>query len=160
MSETHSKIKALLEALVAGLLFGIFAFACAFAILMVGKSEAQSKDWDVLPGCAGGAAFLTGIATWWLILARPQIHSLGRGLGAGALVGILSHPFAWYFFGLIAYFSGAEPGVDEIMDPLQLLLGAVVFSLGSWACVGWLTVPLGAMSGAAFAPMMKWLFGT
>jgi len=156
MHETHSKTKALAEALFAALLFGILAFTCAFAILR----NAQGEGWAAFPAYAGVAALLTGFASWWAILARPSTHTVGRGLGAGALVGFLSHPLAWYFAILVNYISGNQPAAGgESMDPLQGIAGAVVFSLGSLACVGWLTVPLGALAGAGFTPLMKWLFG-
>jgi len=150
MNDSKYDNRALLESLVAGVIFGIIAFAYAFAILR----NAQGEGWEKFPGCAGVAASLAGVAAWWTILARPSTHSIGRGLGAGALVGIISHPLAWYVFILTYYLSGTK----DAMDPLQALWGAVVFSLFSW-CVAWLTVPLAAGAGAAFALMMKWLVG-
>ncbi len=155
MSETNSTIRSLLEALAAGLLFGLLGFACATAIFW----KAQGGGWEAFPACAGVAALMTGFASWWLIVASPGNHSLGRGLWAGALVGILSHPLAWYLAILVNYLSGAEPAVDEAMDPLRGLWGSVVFSIGSWACVGWLTVPLGALAGAGISSVMRWLSG-
>ena len=148
-------VRAFLASLVAGLFFGILGFACAFAIFQ----NAQGEGWEAFPECAGVAASLTGFLSWWALLARPCAYSLRRGLLAGALVGLLSHPLAWYFAILVNYFSGAMPSGDEAMDPLQGLLGAVVFSLGSWACVGWLTLPLGMVAGAALTPLTKWFFG-
>ena len=146
--------KTVAEGLVAGLWFGILGFCCAHVIVR----DAQGEGWEVFPGCAGTAGFVTGFSSWWLILAGPGVHTIARGLSAGAVVGLLSHPFAWYFMIVANYVSGTKPVGDEALDPLTGLGGAVIFSIGSWACVGWLTLPVGAIAGAALTPLLKWSF--
>jgi hypothetical protein len=67
---------------------------------------------------------------------------------AGALTGLLSHPLAWYLAIVYHYANGAQSSLGEpTLNPVEGLGGSLLFSLGSWLLVGWITVPVGALAG-------------
>jgi fumarate reductase subunit D len=68
-----------------------------------------------------------------------------RGFGLGALVGILSHPLAWFLFSIILYASGALGARNA--GPIQALRDILSFSVLSLLLVGWITAPLGGAVG-------------
>jgi hypothetical protein len=128
----------------AAVLFGVVGLACAsFAV-----SGSAGKGWTILVPAAGIAAFLVAWPAWKLLVARSG--GGGRGLLAGALVGLLSQPVAWYLAALHSYVWGGPSSLgDEPLGPFGALRASLVLSLGSLLATGWLTVPAGALAGLA-----------
>lgn len=89
------------------------------------------------------AAFICGLICWGIC----QKVRFWRGVWVGALVGLLSHPLAWYGSSLYFYLAG-EPGA---LNPLEGLGASLFYTLFSLVLVGWLTVPVGAITGGFLA---------
>ncbi len=148
-----------LRALSIGILYcpigvGFGAFAARRAI---------GEGYGFLPLYAGAAALVTCSVLWWLMVERPGRRSVGAGIAAGALGGLLSHPVCWYFqiLGMnIGYWVlrsrtfGSSLGEPPV-DPLNGLWGAFALSLWSWLLLGWATIPAGAIIGGVFARFHK-----
>ena len=134
--------KAALWVFLAGLAFGLAAFICSYLFL-----KDAAGDWRGMLYAAPLTAFFCGMVCWGIFMARGQKVSFWRGVWVGALVGLLSHPLAWY--GSILYFYLA--GEPHTLNPLEGLWASVVYSLLSLLFVGWLTVPVGAIVGSLLA---------
>jgi hypothetical protein len=126
-----------------GVVAGLAAFGISAWLL-----GGNSSGWDIFIVISPIAAFLTGFGLWWSLLSlRPQVTVL-YGLIAGALIGILAHPVAWYLAMLWLYFSGETSSLGEpTFTPLEGLIYAPLSSLLSLIAVGWLSVPLGLVGG-------------
>ncbi|MEA3642515.1 MAG: hypothetical protein VBE63_21610 [Lamprobacter sp.] len=65
---------------------------------------------------------------------------------------MIAHSVCWWLFILAAWIEGtwltggASPG-EPSMNPLQGIIGALIFSLFSLALFGWVTIPAGALIG-------------
>jgi hypothetical protein len=106
---------------------------------------------------APAAAFATAALFWWWLLDRPANYTRARGAVAGALAGAVAHYLCWLMLmlGTSAYhaLTGGFTGSlgDAPMGPLDAFWMAAVYSLLSLYICGWLTVPAGAIIGAAVA---------
>ena len=99
---------------------------------------------------AGAAAFITATLLWKVVFGSGSRAGFFRGAFVGALVGLLSHPLAWYFMLLYFYVSGERAsGGERTLDPVPGLWASLVYSLMSWLLVGWITAPVGAAVGGA-----------
>ncbi|WP_462322211.1 hypothetical protein [Halochromatium sp.] len=132
-------------------------FAACFALvgLAVGgyvSWSAIGDGWEFFFVYSSTAAFVTGFGLWRWRVERRQTAGCRAGLFTGALAGLLSHLLCWWLFILGAWLdhswltSGASQG-EPPMNPLQGIIGAIVFSLFSLALFGWLTIPAGALIG-------------
>jgi hypothetical protein len=102
------------------------------------------------------AAFLTGMFSWWLLVARPGRRSLLRGAAAGTLAALLGHFLCWYLILVGAYVwyqlggpwnaIGGPPG-----NPLVAIAAAGAYGAFSLLFIGWVTVPCGALLGGLLA---------
>ena len=130
-----------------GIVAGLAAFGLS-AWMLAGNTS----GWQIFIGLSPVAAFLTGFVLWWsLMTLRPRVNLL-FGLLAGALIGILAHPVAWYLAILWMYFSGETGSLGEpTVNPLEGLLYAPIYALPSLLIVGWLSVPLGLIGGGLVA---------
>jgi len=72
----------------------VSASAAFLLSLLLLKGAAQ--DWQAMPFAAALAASLTGALSWRLLVVTSRSRVLLRGIAAGALTGLLSHPIAWY----------------------------------------------------------------
>ena len=106
---------------------------------------------------APAAAFITAWATWTLFISRTGNGGLVRGAGVGALASLVAHWATWYlvFVGMnVCYFTVGECVSSSGEAPADLIIalaGAAGFSLWSLMFFGWLTLPAGALIGAATA---------
>lgn len=116
-----------LWALVAGVVAG--ATAAAFAVVIATP---------LLP--AGAAAFLTALPVWWAVVSAERV-GIYAGAVAGGRVGLLSNLVYWVLlFGASFHTQNSLAGD---------FLGIVVLAAVGVALFGAVTVPLGAVSGAA-----------
>jgi hypothetical protein len=94
------------------------------------------------------AAFIIATLLWRVVFARHRRASFYWGVLLGALVGLASHPLAWYLMILFFYLSG-EPASsgEQTLDPVNGLWASLVYSLFSWLLVGWITALVGAAVG-------------
>ncbi len=80
------------EALLAGACFAVAALLVSTpAVLSLGN---PNKPHLIFTSTA--AAFITGTLLWKIVYARARKHTHWRGMLVGALVGVVSHPLAWY----------------------------------------------------------------
>jgi hypothetical protein len=127
----------------------------ATAAWIVGS--ASGDGYEPFLFAAPAAAFATAAVSWWWLLDRPANYTLARGAMAGALAGAVAHYLCWLLLmlGASAYhaLTGGFTGSlgDSPIGPLDALWMAAVYSLLSLYICGWLTVPAGAMIGAAVA---------
>lgn len=93
-------------------------------------------------------AMLVGGAAWWLMLRYDMQVSVWRSALTGALVGLLVHPFILYFALVFRDLSKTPLSLLGKLNALEILIILPVLTLISWLFLGWLTVPLGALTGA------------
>lgn len=88
-------------------------------------------------------------AIGWAILLRDALQvSVLRGAIAGLLIGLIVHPFVWYFTAVVTFLIGRPmPFVDEVVNPLEGLLLLPSATLVSWFSVGWITGLVSAIVG-------------
>ena len=117
---------------------------------------AIGDGYELFPAAAALAAFGATAFFWWLIVVRRNNYTVKAGLLAGGLSGLVSHWLCWYLLIIGAnacyWLTGdclSSLG-DQPIDPLNGLWGALFFSLFSLLFVGWMTVPLGMVVGAAW----------
>lgn len=134
------------EALIAGGCFALAALAASFLILSVIIGAKDS--WQGLIVTSAAAAFIMGALLWKLIFAGRRRPNLLSGAGVGALVGIVSHPLAWYLLMVLFFVTGERGSLgDRTVDPLSAIPASLLFSLASLLAAGWITAPLGALVG-------------
>lgn len=137
------------DSLVAGLAFAGAGGACA-ALSVAG---AVGEGWRTLVPIAAASAFVVGGAAWWQLPPRKRSPAIGAGVGA--LVGVVSHPVAWYGLELASWLAGERDSLGQpTLGPAAAVPASLTFSLLSLAFVGWLTVPAGALVGALLG---RWL---
>ena len=102
------------------------------------------------------AAFLSGCLLWLLLVVRPAAFTWQRGACAGAFASVLAHYLCWYL--MLAGTYLAELAVRPALSAgqgapnlIQAVAAAGVFAAWSLALTGWLTLPVGALLGAALA---------
>ncbi|MCB0156389.1 MAG: hypothetical protein KDF65_16450 [Anaerolineae bacterium] len=117
---------------------------------------ASGAGYELFPAAAALAAWGTTAFFWWLIVVRRNNYTLKAGLLAGGLSGLVSHWLCWYLLivganGCYWLTGGCASSLGEPpIDPLNGVWGALAFSLLSLLFVGWVTVPLGMLVGAAW----------
>jgi hypothetical protein len=130
-----------------GLVAGLAAFGISAWIV-----AGNTGGWEIFVIIAPVAAFLTGFVLWWSLMILRRRVTILFGLIVGALIGILAHPVAWYLAILWMYFSGATSSLGEpTLTPLEGLVSAPIYAVGSLFLVGWLSVPLGLVGGGLVA---------
>lgn len=113
------------------------------------------------------ATLLAPISWWVLIIWRGRLSPL-RGGGAGALVGLFGHPFMWGIWYTLLVFMAPDAirnpftggPINYSFTDLPAILVEGVFSVAfytvaSLLLTGWLTVVVGAGSGALIAAAQK-----
>lgn len=132
---------------IAGLAFGLTAFIFSWLLI-----TGAVGDWQEMLYAAPVAAFLSGVLGWGLLVNTGRRVTLLKGAGAGALIGLISHPLTWYGAILYLYVSGARNSLGEpTLNPLAGVWASLVYSSLSLLFVGWLTVPIGATLGGILA---------
>lgn len=132
----------LVSTTVAGTPFGVGGALVASVFFR----SAIGEGYERMPFNAGVAAFLAGAGLFRAFVVGRE--SLLRGGVAGALVGIVAHPLAWYLLLLQTYVSGARSSLGEpTVGPVYGVYGAFAFSIWSWLLAGWLTVPVAGLIG-------------
>lgn len=142
------------QALVAAILFGL---AGSLATLLV-YGFGDRPVLEVLPEAlmAGAAASLVGGLLWAKVaLQGTASASVRRGALVGGLIGFVAHPVFWYI-GAVYAWAFYEPGAaGEYLGPIHGLWGALLLSLVSWLLAGWVTVPVGALTGGLLAALWR-----
>jgi hypothetical protein len=125
---------------------GALVFLAAFQFKQTTADNGIISVWS-----AAGAAFVCALTFWWLLIVRPNRLTWKRGALAGALTGLAAHPLAfllaqaaWLIYGGYTQSEGLE--LVALMPALALAM-----SLWSWMLFGWVTVPLGAVTGGLLA---------
>jgi hypothetical protein len=123
-------------------------------VIAQGPLARLGAGWREFPAIAAAGSFLAGFVVWWQYVALPGRTGAGRGAVAGLATGLLAHPATWYLFICLNWAlirlnlrTGPIEG-DEPLNPLNGLAGAVVFSVISLVLLGWLTIPVGGLTGA------------
>lgn len=92
------------------------------------------------------ASAMIAIPSWQLLLKHRQTYL--RAISAGVLIGIASHPIAWYLLILSYWIAGARDSLGaSMMNPLEAVAGAIIFALWSILIAGWITVLCGGVTG-------------
>ncbi|MCC7129644.1 MAG: hypothetical protein IT297_04520 [Anaerolineae bacterium] len=136
---------------------GAFAALAGGGIGLFIRGLTDTVDYDSFPYFAATAAFICAVGCWWWLLSRRGTYTWQRGLAAGGLAGGLAHYLCWYLIivGFNVCFFGWGGCTGSLGDPPVDLLNGLWVSAGlsilSLLAFGWLTVPLGALAGAAAA---------
>jgi hypothetical protein len=124
----------------------LIAAICVLKVFFPGELAPRFMTF-VVASCL--IAALLGPALWWWAIIKPDRLSTRRGIGVGALGGILVHPLVLYTLFVEAYLtrqSTALP-VGNPTNPLLDLVSALLGGIMSVLFAGWITVPIGAMAG-------------
>ena len=145
-------LRAMIECLAAGLIFGLTALALVSSIALTHDFSRSRPNFDGktmialdmtrVALAASAAAFVVGSLAWVVLIAIGRGESRGLALMAGAIVGSLSHPVTWL---LLQRFSPAN--VPDSRPGL-----CTIFSL---ILVGWLTIPLAAVVGLLLPRILR-----
>lgn len=132
----------------AGVVFG----ATGLAGVMVSFPESLRRGLLVMIPLTVLSAGLVGAGLFRLLVARRE--STVRAVVAGALVGLLVHPVAWYLGMMYLYVT---EGAQEIpkLNPITGLLTAFMLGFFSLLRAGWITVPLGGLAGLLLAWLLR-----
>lgn len=140
----ESRVDQARRATIAALTLGAAGVLCAWPFFRA----ADNAAWQLMIPLSGLAAFIVGGLSSFILHDERSRHPRLRGVLAGVLTGILSHPLAWYLGILFNFFRGARGSLgEEPLGPVDGLLGALVLSASSWLLAGWLTVSVGALAG-------------
>jgi hypothetical protein len=84
---------------------------------------------------------------WRLLLWRRAKGRRARGWATGLVVGLLSHPFAWFLTLACLDADGqlASPNGERVV---AAFFGGLTYSTASLMLLGWLTVPVSLALGA------------
>lgn len=98
-----------------------------------------------IPICGLAAFGLAVVLLRLIVIPAPGMLS---GVLVGVVVGVASHPLAWYL-GMMynAVLFRAEGRARDAIGPIIGIAGAFTYSLMSWLYAGWLTVPIGGIVG-------------
>ena len=128
----------ILRSLGAGTAFAIAGSLCALLFF---------RSWDSMVSDAAAAAFMTGTLMWRLLLWRRAKGWRARGWVTGLIIGLCSHPIAWFLS-----LSSAVTGQRLVTPSAELsgsaFFGGLAYSFGSLLMLGWLTVPVSLVVGA------------
>lgn len=140
------------KAWLAGLGFAVLGFLSALFIIW----NARGTGWWLVVVSAGIASFLSGVFFWRAFSSRDGNISYPRAALAGAFVGALSHPPAWYIAILLSWITGTK-GYGEIraLGPADGLWACLVMSFWSLLLAGWLTVPAGVVAGLGYLALHR-----
>lgn len=136
--------------LTAGLVAGLIGAGLGLYI----QSFASGEGYEFFALYAGLAAFATTFCVWWLVTVRWAKRGPWAGAAAGAFSAGAAHFVCWYLQIVSANACYLATGgcLSSLGEPplglLAGLAGALVLSLGSLLLFGWVTVPVGALTGA------------
>lgn len=125
-----------------------FVFAAAGAMCagaVVGLAPQSDSDWSWLILAAAAGSFFTAVPVWRLIV-RPGLEGFWRGLIAGGVIGLLSHPATWCLF-IWFYVPTHSRESDEPIPFYAAPIVSLMFSFWSLLIIGWLSFPLAATIG-------------
>jgi hypothetical protein len=133
------------------LVYALTAFLLAYAALFL-PTAPLGAGYELLPFCAGIAAFLVASLCWRLLLRRRPAPSFWAGCLTGLVIVLLTHPLTWYFAILVNWFFAlfTAPSV-EALNPLTAVPASLIFSAWSLFLTGWLNLPAGALAGGLLA---------
>ncbi len=93
-----------------------------------------------------------GPVLWWWVIIKPDRLRVRRGIGVGALGGILAHPLVLYILFVEAYVTRqSTPFFGNPTNPFLDLISAVLGAVVTVLYAGWITVPIGALAGGVTA---------
>jgi hypothetical protein len=121
--------------LAVGALVGVY-----FAVTAIGNYR-----W--LPAVAGVAGFLCGALAW-----NRHLRNGWNGAVVGAAAAVSAHFLTWLLlawgqWGCYKVTGECRAGGDAPMNPLEALVGSLVYGGISLGLCGWVTVPVGAGLG-------------
>lgn len=132
---------------IAAVIAGIFALGCSLWLF-----RDTPGDWGVMVYSAPLAAAMSMALLWWRFFSRGRPVTMLRGVGVGVLASLLAHPLAWLLAIVLAYIADQRGSLGEpVVNPLQGIPVALLYSLFSLVLVGWLTALLGAAGGGLLA---------
>ena len=132
--------------------FAVGAFVCA-AIIIELMNISKNAQVMVLTATVSGAG--VALASWIFLTSGGKTVKIWKGAVTGILAGSVSHFFVWYLSSLFVYLQGEDSQMFESIDRIDTLLRLPLLSL---VFVGWITVPVGALIGAAMALVVeRWL---
>ena len=87
------------------------------------------------------------------MIIKPDRLSVWRGVGVGALGGLLVHPVVLYLLFVEAFLTrqSAALSLGAPTNPFLDLISAVLGAVMTVLLAGWITVPMGALAGGLIA---------
>ena len=145
-------IKIIIQHLLCGLFFFVAAFACS--VIVFGVSP--GSDWMVMLFTSPLSAAVIALVSWALLTSLGRSVQIWKGIVVGVLAGSVSHFFAWYLSILFAYFRNAVSSLGETtVGPVDGIGASLVMTLFSLGVFGWVTIPVGALTGAFLTALSK-----
>lgn len=117
--------------------------ATLFVLRLLGYPSLQ---WNSFYLAAPAAALLVGIPAWYRFVVIPRRVTIGRGIAIGAVGSIIAHPVMWI---LLALFTPSMAGLSQIWPLLA------VYILYGLILGGWITTPLGVLSGVLLIHLQR-----
>lgn len=99
----ESRVDQARRAAIAAVTLGAAGVLCAWPVFRA----ADNAAWQLMIPLSGLAAFIVGGLSSFTLHDERSRHPRLRGVLAGVLTGILSHPLAWYLGILFNFFRGA-----------------------------------------------------
>src|SRR5260370_4280804 len=128
--------------------FGL-TFLCVQLVTVLLSLVQVSTGLDIYLAAAL-ASLLVVPPLWWFFIIKPRRLTIGQGAFVGFLASLAVHPLTWLFallFSFMQHEEGVIPG-----DPISTL---IFLSFASLILVGWMTLPLGALTGAGFVAIQR-----
>jgi len=132
------------------LVFGAVGAISAFGIFAL-LGTPIGKGWGALPAVTGLSAGVVGSLLWTRFF-RQRPPTVLRGALAGSLTALLAYPLIWYLILLGYWFwSFVAPEYREVVPPWTAVPAALVFAAWGIVLTGWVSVPVGAVTGGLLA---------
>jgi hypothetical protein len=132
---------------------GVLALLFYFSLGAQAWRESVSPPFVTFVVASCLVSALLGPVLWWWAIVKVGRLSVRRGIGVGALGGILGHPLVWYTLFIEAYLTGQRTvlGIPLVTNPFMDVASALMMAIISVELAGWITVLVGAVAGGTMA---------
>lgn len=87
---------------------------------------------------------LAGLPIWWLLVEKPGKGTTRRGMVAGMISSIATHPLLWTIFALFSLIPSPGTKTPSLSEEIGMV---ILNSLLGLIFVGWMTTGIGCVGG-------------
>lgn len=125
------------------ILFSIYSAAIAKLMFSIVGPDIED-GWKSVWIYFGIATFIVTYTLSYFFIEKKENYRKFRLIIISIIIVLLSHWLTWYLKGAVSYFTDGFPNtpLEYIINPINGITAAAVYSILSLLFIGWLTIPI------------------